>query len=69
MGCQGGFAARIGGDGAPPSMGFSRGRCRALGLGGLCVPNEFAGESTDKQFNYRIQLLAAARGVLGSTQR
>ena len=29
----------------------------------------FAGESTDKQFNYRIQLLAAARGGLGSTQR
>jgi hypothetical protein len=29
----------------------------------------FAGESTDKQFNYRIQLLAAARGGLGSAQR
>ena len=29
----------------------------------------FAGESTDKQFNYRIQILAAARGGLGSTQR
>ena len=29
----------------------------------------FAGEATDKQFNYRIQLLAAARGGLGSTQR
>ena len=29
----------------------------------------FAGESIDKQFNYRIQLLAAARGGLGSAQR
>ena len=29
----------------------------------------FAGEATDKQFNYRIQLLAAARGGLGSAQR
>jgi hypothetical protein len=26
-------AVRIGGDGAPPSMGFSRGRCRADGAG------------------------------------
>ena len=29
----------------------------------------FAGDSFDKQFNYRIQLLAAARGGLGSAQR
>ncbi|MFZ9963773.1 MAG: exosortase U [Terrimicrobiaceae bacterium] len=29
----------------------------------------FAGESIDKKFNYRIQLLAAARGGLGSAQR
>ena len=29
----------------------------------------FAGEAPDKQFNYRIQILAAARGGLGSTQR
>ena len=31
-----------GGDGAPPSIWVFEGRCCALGLDGLCVPNEFA---------------------------
>lgn len=35
MGCQGGFAARIGGDGAPPSMGVFEGALPRVGVGRL----------------------------------
>jgi hypothetical protein len=35
-------AEGVGGDGAPPSSWVIEGRFRSLGLGGLCVPNEFA---------------------------